>query len=58
MADSEEEWIEKLSLLIENSALRKKIGLAGRKTVEEKYSVHVNLPRFLNVLESVHWRNV
>jgi len=50
MAGSEEEWIEKISRLIEDPELRKKIGLAGRKTVEEKFSVKVNLPRFLDAI--------
>jgi len=54
LANSEEEWLEKISLLIENPELRKKIGLAGRKTVEERYSVKVNAPRFLKVLQFVY----
>ena len=54
LAKSEEEWIEKLSLLIENSELRKKLGMQGRKTVEEKYSVKVNAPKYLEVLKKVY----
>ena len=54
LANSEEEWIEKLSLLIENPELRERIGLAGRKTVEERYSVEVNAPKYLEVLRSVY----
>lgn len=54
LSNSEDEWLEKLSLLIENPELRKKIGLAGRKTVEKKYSVNVNAPRYLEVLRSVY----
>jgi len=56
LANSKEEWIEKLSLLIENSDLRRKIGLAGRKTVEEKYSLEINAPKFLEVLTDVDKR--
>ena len=38
LAKSEEDWVKKLALLIENPELRRKIGLAGRKTVDERYS--------------------
>lgn len=53
LADTEDEWINKLSLLIENPELRKRIGCAGRKIVEQKYSVKANLSKFLEVLHSV-----
>jgi len=39
LATSEKEWIQKLSMLINSGVLRKSIGLQGRETVEEKYSV-------------------
>jgi len=39
LADTEEEWVKKLSLLIEDEALRQRISKAGRQTVLEKYSV-------------------
>jgi glycosyltransferase involved in cell wall biosynthesis len=48
LAKNEEEWIEKLSLLIENKALRKTIGDQGRKTVVEKYSVDAVKEIYLN----------
>lgn len=54
MASSEEEWIEKLSLLIENPELRRRLGMAGRKTVEEKYSIKVNAPKYLEILKKVY----
>lgn len=38
LADSEDEWVERLSLLIESPELRKKIGENGRNTVVDKYS--------------------
>lgn len=53
LVNSEEEWIEKLSLLIENPELRQKIGMAGRRTVEERFSVKVNAPKYLQILEKV-----
>jgi glycosyltransferase involved in cell wall biosynthesis len=39
LANDENEWFEKLSLLIDDFELRKKIGKAGRLTVLERYSV-------------------
>lgn len=50
LASTQMEWIEKLSLLIENADLRKSIGLAGRKTVEERFSLKVNAPKYLEVI--------
>lgn len=47
LARNEEEWIEKLSLLIENPDLRRKMGERGRVIAEEKYSVKANIHRFL-----------
>tara|TARA_B100000315_G_scaffold248750_1_gene278966 strand:- start:192 stop:1280 length:1089 start_codon:yes stop_codon:yes gene_type:complete len=39
LADSVEDWVNKLSELIENESLRKNFGEEGRKTVMMKYSV-------------------
>lgn len=54
LAGTENEWIEKLSLLIENPEIRKKIGIAGRKTVEERYSVKVNAPKYLEIFRKIY----
>ncbi len=53
LASTEDEWIEKLSILIENKELRKKLGKAGRKTVVEKYSVEANKNKYLSVIKSI-----
>jgi len=53
LADKEDEWLEKLSLLIENEKLRNTIGKAGRKTVEEKYSVQANKDKYLRIFNSL-----
>ena len=56
-----EEWIEKLSLLVENPTLRRQMGEAGRTTVEEKFSLTTHAPRFLETLQRTaevgHWRS-
>src|SRR5678815_5896191 len=38
LADSEHEWVEKMSQLITSPEMRDRLGRAGRATVEEKYS--------------------
>ncbi len=53
LASTEEEWIEKLSLLIESPELRSSLGKAGRKTVQEKYSFEVNKHKWLQVFDDV-----
>ena len=54
LASSDKEWVDKLSLLIEDLNLRQKMGMEGRKTVEEKFSVKVNMPRYIEILERVY----
>lgn len=51
LASSNQEWFDKLLLLIDNAQLRYKIGYEGRKTVEEGYSLKINAPRFLKVIK-------
>ena len=50
---TEEEWVEKISKLIEDSNLRKNIGLEGRKTIEESFSLKVNFPKYLEILRKL-----
>jgi len=51
LATSEADWIEKLSRLIESKELREKIGKAGRKTVENRYSTEAQKKAFLKVIQ-------
>lgn len=53
IADGKAEWIEKLKKLLNSFELRKKLGLAGRKTVEENYSTKLQAPRVFEIFESV-----
>lgn len=48
LASDEEEWIEKISRLIEEKELRKKMGISGKKTVEEEFSVEANKDKWLD----------
>lgn len=52
LAINNDEWVRKLSLLIDNAELRLSIGQAGRKTVEEKYSLKVNALKFIDMLNN------
>jgi len=51
LAKTEQEWVDKLSLLIEDLNLRKTIGREARKTVEQRYSLNHNAPKYLDVLK-------
>jgi glycosyltransferase involved in cell wall biosynthesis len=46
---SEEEWVKALSALIEDHALRRRMGSAGRKRAEQLYSIEAAVP----ILEAV-----
>lgn len=52
LCSNDKEWVNKLSLLIEDTGLRKRLGEAGRRTVEERFSLAVNMPKFLKVIAS------
>ncbi len=54
LAKSEDEWVEKLSRLIEDSQLRVKIGAAGRKTIMTKHSLQVNAPKLFDIIQMVY----
>lgn len=50
LASTQEEWYQKLALLIEDPQLRKEIGMNARKTFEEEFSLKAN---FTKVLEAI-----
>ena len=45
LAESTEEWVEKLLALADDPDLRKSLGRAGRRTVEQRFSLEVTMPR-------------
>lgn len=53
LAKDENDWVEKVSLLIENAELRKKIGAEARKTVEERYSVNSQKEKYLSLFNNL-----
>ena len=53
LAKSEQEWFEKLELLIKNKELREKFGNEGRKTLLERYSLEANKQIYSDIFSSV-----
>ena len=49
LASNESEWIQKLTLLIENKTLRRQIGIAGRKTIEHSFSSQALSQTYLDI---------
>jgi glycosyltransferase involved in cell wall biosynthesis len=52
-ATNDQEWIDRLSTLIQNPDLRLRMGLKGIETVEGEYSLTVTSEKFLQVLQSL-----
>jgi glycosyltransferase involved in cell wall biosynthesis len=53
LAASEDEWVEKLSRLLAEPELRRRFAVAGRRTIEEGYSLRVNAPTLAATLRAV-----
>jgi len=52
-ATSDQEWVDRLSILIQDEGLRHQMGLKGIETVEREYSLAVTSEKFFQVLESL-----
>ncbi|HEX5270134.1 MAG TPA: hypothetical protein VFW33_06605, partial [Gemmataceae bacterium] len=50
LAATEPEWIDRLTRLAGDAALRRRVGLAGRDTIAERYSAGVWAPRVKDIL--------
>ena len=57
LASTEDEWVEKLSRLLSDAALRRRLAVAGRRTVEDGYSLRVNAPTLAATLRAVAERS-
>lgn len=52
-ASNRNEWVESISRLVSDAEQRKKLGLAGRRTLEEGYTLESNSARLLNLIRTV-----
>ena len=52
-ATNHQEWVDRLSNLIQNRDLRYQMGLKGIETVEQEYSLAVTSEKFLHVLQNL-----
>jgi glycosyltransferase involved in cell wall biosynthesis len=53
LASSTDEWVAKLSQLIESPGLRARLGQAGRQTVLDGYSFHAQKERYLELFRTL-----
>ena len=51
LATTEDEWVDKLSRLIDDPELRTRIGKKARQTVEERYSVNSQKDRYVELFK-------
>ena len=53
LASNEEEWYEKLELLIKDSAFRTQLGATGRQNAIELYSREVCFKKLLKIIQEL-----
>lgn len=53
VVETENEWFERLALLIEDSDLRRRMSRAARQTVLDNYTPQVQMPRVAQIFEEV-----
>lgn len=57
LVESEDEWVERLSMLIEDKELRSQMGKAARETALANYSLNTEVRRVANIFEEVYGGN-
>jgi glycosyltransferase involved in cell wall biosynthesis len=53
LAAHDEDWMERLSQLIDDASLRRRLGEAGRADAEARWSLQHHAPRFVDVIAGV-----
>jgi glycosyltransferase involved in cell wall biosynthesis len=56
-AETEQQWVDTLTSLLDNTSLRRCMGLAGRAVVEEHFSLHRLAHQYALLFESLHGRS-
>jgi glycosyltransferase involved in cell wall biosynthesis len=51
-ARTDDEWIDRIVCLLDDEALRRRLGDEGRRTVEEAYSARAHAPRVADILKA------
>jgi len=54
LANGKTEWIDKISRLVESRDLRDEMGAAGRMTIEKGFSISVNAPKLIEVINQAY----
>lgn len=57
LATTEDEWVDKIERLIRDPELRRRLGAAGRRTIEQRYSLAVNAPKLAAMMRELVDRN-
>jgi glycosyltransferase involved in cell wall biosynthesis len=57
LASSDAEWVDKIGRLLRDAELRRRFAAAGRRTVEQRYSLHQNAPRLAAAIRDVAERS-
>lgn len=55
LAGSADEWVEKLSILIQDRQLREKMGSLARIKIQNLYSIKSNKEKYINILEKTYY---
>jgi glycosyltransferase involved in cell wall biosynthesis len=57
LASTQDEWVNILSMLVENKELRKQIGEEGRKTVVQRFSFNAHKEKYLEIFNELILQN-
>ena len=57
LASNDDEWVEKVGRLLDDPSLRRRLGTAGRQTIEVRYSLRVNAPKIVATLRRAMGRS-
>ena len=53
LASTEAEWVDKIGCLLSDRDVRRRFAAAGRRTIEDRYSLDVNAPKLAATLRTV-----